>query len=467
MSTPAPPIDAVLAEGEAHVHAGRFAEAEACVDHVLQRQPRNARAHYLRGLSALFQSRPADAIAPLEQALRVDRVNPQLHFVLGMGLAGSGRVEEAVASYRRALQYRPQFFEALANLGNLYETHGHLDEAADAYRRALALRPEEPLLLNGLGLCELRRGRFAEALPLLERAVALRPAFDSAMNNLATCLAKMGRAADAIPWLQRAVALRPAFTEAWINLGEQLYVARRDREAVEALDRALALAPQNEAVRYLRDAMAGVTVERAPDAFVASFFDRFAPDFDRRLVGDLQYRTPEVLAQMMEPWLAPRTSLRVLDLGCGTGLSGVFVKPKAASLVGIDLSAGMLEKARARGLYDRLEQAEIVEFLAHCEAGSLDLVLAVDVFVYVGNLGPTFAQIARVLAAGGRFAFSVEDLAEGGFHLARTGRYAHSRAYVERLAAESGLELAEAQPSVIRQEDGQPVRGVLYALERR
>jgi predicted TPR repeat methyltransferase len=468
VNTPAPPIDGVLAEGEAHVHAGRFAQAEACVSHVLQRQPRNARAHYLRGLAALFQRRPADGIAPLEQALRTERVNPQLHFVMGLCLAGSDRVEEAIASYRRALQYRPQFFEALANLGNLYETHGRFDEAAEIYRRALALRPDEALVLNGLGLCEMSGGKFAEALPRLERAVALRGDFDSAMNNLATCLGKLGRNAEAVQWLQRAVELRPAFTEAWINLGEQLYIARRDAEAVAALDRALALDPGNEGVRYLRDAMAGVRVDRAPDAFVAGFFDRFANDFDRRLTQDLGYRTPQVAAEHLAPWLATRRDLRVLDLGCGTGLSGAIVREHARELVGVDLSEGMLEQARRRGIYDSLERSEIAAFLARRPPGSVDLAIALDVFVYVGNIEPVVTGCAGVLAPGGRFVFSVErlDVAGGDFALARTGRYAHARAYVERLAAAAGLAMESVLPTVIRTENGAPVQGDLYTLTR-
>ena len=462
------PIDAVLAEGEAHVHAGRFAQAEACVAHVLERQPRNPRAHYIRGLSALFQRRPAEGIAALEQALRTDRVNPQLHFVQGLCLAGAGRVDEAIASYRRALQYRPQFFEALANLGNLYETHGQFDAAADCYRRALALRPDEALLLNGLGLCEMARGRPAEALPLLERAVSLRADFDSAMNNLATCLGKLGRGPEAIAWLQRAVALRPGFAEAWINLGEQLYIARRDAEAVAALDRALALDPANDGVRYLRDSMAGKQVDRAPDAFVANFFDRFAPDFDRRLTEDLQYRTPQVVAGHLAPWLATRSGLRVVDLGCGTGLSGLILKGKTRELVGVDLSAGMLEEARKREIYDALEQSEIAAFLQQRAPASVDLAMALDVFVYVGNIEPVVTACAAALAPGGLFVFSVERLDDAArdFALARTGRYAHARAYVERLAAHAGLAVSAVTPTVIRNEDGKPVQGDLYTLAK-
>jgi len=463
-----PPIETLLAEGEGHVHSGRFAAGEACAQSVLQRQPRNARAHYILGLASLFQKRPADALPHMEQALRQDRVNAQYHFASSVCLAALGRAEEAVTGYRRALQFRPQFFEALANLGSVLEGLGRFAQAAEVYRKALVLRPDEPLVLNGLGLCELALGRPAEAVAALERAVALRPDLATALNNLATALGKMGQGARAIELLRRAVEARPSFVEAWVNLGEQLYMARDDAAAVESFDRALALDPGNDEIRYVRNSIAGVAMDRAPDRFVENFFDRFAADFDRRLAGDLEYRTPEVVAGMLRPWLEARSGLRVADLGCGTGLSGAVVRARAAFLAGVDLSAKMLEQARARGIYDELSQSEIAEFLGRSAPGSFDLALALDVFVYVGNLEPVMRACAAALAPGGRFVFSVEHLddAHGDFKLARTGRYAHSRTYVEGLGAAAGLRLAQSQPTVIRKEDGVPVPGELYAFER-
>lgn len=463
------PVEALLEEAEGHVHAGRFAPAEACAASVLQRQPRNGRAHYILGLSRLFQQRHAEALPRIEEALRHDRVNAQYHFVAAMCLAGLGRVAEAIDGYRRTLQFRPRFFEALANLGNLYENAGRYAEAAEAYRKALELRPEQPLVLNGLGVCELALHRPAEAAAALERAVQLQPELATALNNLSTAVGKLGDGPRAIELLRRAVALRPQFVAAWVNLGEQLYMARRDEEAIASFDRALALEPANDEIRYLRNSIAGVSMERAPDQFVANFFNRFAADFDRRLTGDLEYRTPQVLAEMLRPWLGERRALRVADLGCGTGLSGVFVRPHAAYLAGVDLSSKMLALARERGIYDELAEAELAAYLRQQAPGSLDLVLAVDVFVYVGELQEVVAACAAALAPGGLFAFSVEHLDDGGadYRLARTGRYAHAPAYIARLAAAHGLGLNQSLPTVIRKEDGAPVQGDLYALEKK
>ncbi len=179
---------------------------------------------------------------------------------------------------------------------------------------------------------------------------------------------------------------------------------------------------------------------RAPDDYIRSVFDRSAADFDRHLVGDLEYRTPQKMAQFLAPWLAGREGkLRIEDLGCGTGLSGVVLKPYAARMAGVDLSGQMLARARERNLYDALHEAEIAAYLDAKPAGGCDLAAAMDVFVYVGDLEAVFRAVARALAPGGMFAFSVERLEDdGAFRLARSGRYAHSAAYLRALASAHG-----------------------------
>jgi predicted TPR repeat methyltransferase len=159
--------------------------------------------------------------------------------------------------------------------------------------------------------------------------------------------------------------------------------------------------------------------------------------------------------------------LRIADLGCGTGLSGAVLKPYAKTLVGVDLSGMMLAKARERRLYDALHEAEIARFLDAAPAGERDLAAAMDVFVYVGDLAEIFRAAARSLAAGGMFAFSVEHhQGDENFHLARSGRYAHSPRYIRALAQASGFTEWNAEEAVIRKESGEPVKGLLFGFLR-
>ncbi|MBK6472076.1 MAG: methyltransferase domain-containing protein [Betaproteobacteria bacterium] len=122
-----------------------------------------------------------------------------------------------------------------------------------------------------------------------------------------------------------------------------------------------------------------------------------------------------------------------LDLGCGTGLCGPLLRPLARHLTGLDLSAAMLGRARATGVYDRLEQADAAQFLAAISE-RFDLVVAADVLIYIGDPGPLFAAAQRAMQRG-LFAFTVE-------------------------AADNG----EAGP--VRHDQGRAVNGVYVVLRR-
>ena len=475
-------LERLIHEGDALLKAGRYAEGEARAREVLARAPKNAGAQYLLGLSALMQNRHADALAYFDGALRTERVNPQLHFMAALCQGGMGRVEEAIASYRRALQYQPEFVEARANLGYLLEQSGRMEEAAECYRRTLAQAPDEWVALNRLGYCERLIGEPEASLATLGRALAINPRSAATLNEMALTLLQLGRTPEAIARLREAVAADDAFAPGWANLAKLLYVehlgAAQAAEAsgsappdpapvLECFDRLLEFDPANVEFRYLRDGLAGVRVERPPDAYIQSFFDRFAPRFEERLLGELGYSAPDVVARFLAPWLAARKDLRVADLGCGTGLSGAFARAHAASLTGVDLSGAMLEIARGRGLYDELVREEIGEWLARQPAGGIDLALALDVFIYVGTLDRVLQAAAAALAPGGRFVFTIEELAgPGDFKLLPGGRYAHAPEYVMAAAQAAGFAGVQSEPFDIRHEAGRPVRARIYALEK-
>jgi predicted TPR repeat methyltransferase len=173
------------------------------------------------------------------------------------------------------------------------------------------------------------------------------------------------------------------------------------------------------------------------------------------------------VAQFLSPWLSGRTGLRVADLGCGTGLSGAFARPHAASLTGVDLSREMLAIARTRGIYDELASAEIGDWLSSQPPASLDLVLALDVFIYVGALDRVLGAAAAALASDGRFVFTIEELTTpGDFKLLAGGRYAHAPEYVMAAAQRAGYRGVQSDPFDIRHESGRPVRARIYALEK-
>ena len=352
---------------------------------------------------------------------------------------------------------------------------GRLDDASQAFRKALRHQPNEWVALVHLGACERFAGRLDEARRVLMQALLVRPEEPGTLNELSLVASAAGRRGEAIQFLSRATRAAPGFLQAWCNLGKLLYIdfmespgrdAALGARAIAAFDRILQLDPGQVEFRFLRDAIGGNRVDAPPEGYVAGFFDRFAERFDDKVAGRLRYDAPQVAADMLAGWLPETASLSVLDLGCGTGLSGAVVRGAASHLAGVDLSAGMLERAKALGIYDELACEGVTPYLQRQPAGSKDLVLALDVLIYVGALDRIIPAIARALAPNGRAVLSVERLDEGDFRLLPTGRYAHARGYVQRLAEGAGLREMEARAFDVRMEAGRAIAAWMLLLEK-
>ena len=260
----------------------------------------------------------------------------------------------------------------------------------------------------------------------------------------------------AIETLRGALDLAPAWAAGWYRLGEVYELAGAMAAAVEAYDRAAALDPADPFGAGLKRALllnAPVT-ESMPPAFVELLFDQYAPRFEKALVGGLNYRGPAVLMEALRrDGFAFAAS--AMDLGCGTGLMGEVLRPACARLEGLDLSAGMLRQARAKGIYDQLDKADIAAL--ELSAKRFDLIVAADVFIYLGALERVVGWCAGSLLPGGRLAFTVERCEDGDIALRETRRFAHSRDYLEGLLSLAGFSHISLMDCVLRTDQGRDV----------
>ena len=186
---------------------------------------------------------------------------------------------------------------------------------------------------------------------MLKRAIARNPGFVDAHANLASLCTSLGRMPEAFSHFADALALRPADVNTRRLLAIAYGWAGRLEEGRAACLDWLKLAPDDaQALHYLA-AFGGADIpERASDRYVEQEFDGFANSFDARL-ADLNYRAPELVGEAVARLLGDERGQRqILDVGCGTGLCGPHLRPFARRLVGVDLSAGMLDRARQRGL---------------------------------------------------------------------------------------------------------------------
>ena len=195
-----------------------------------------------------------------------------------------------------------------------------------------------------------------------------------------------------------------------------------------------------------------------------NLFDDYASSFETHLVNALRYRAPELLREAVGRVSGvTEAHWSVIDLGCGTGLCGPLFRGLAQRLVGVDLSAGMLEKAKERKVYDELETGELTTTL-EANPASFDLVIAADVFIYVGDLKRVFNATLSALHPNGLFAFTVGRGVGPRFTLTTSGRYSHSPEYIESLAHDRGFDIALRELITPRLEQGQPVAGELFVL---
>lgn len=370
----------------------------------------------------------------------------------------AGRVEEAEGLYRRALRLAPGHPDAENLLGVCARQRGDLTAALGHAGRAVAAVPDSALFQANHGAALAEAGRLGEAIGALRRALALNPADAMSLRNLGQAMTAAGQARAAMEPLREAVRLSDA-PEAWLALA---HAAREAGEAGAAREAAARVTGKlaEQAGFLLAGLGAAPMPARAPAAYVRELFDAFAPRFDAELEGALGYRTPALLAGMLEG-AAPG---RVLDLGCGTGLSGVALKPFAARLEGLDLSPRMLAEARARGIYDALHEADLLDFLPRRPA-AWDVVAAADVLNYLGDLGPAFAAIRTALKPGGTAVFSLEA-GEAEVALGEGLRFRHNPDHAAALAEAAGLAVAARQEAVLRREKGADVAGVLFRVGR-
>jgi predicted TPR repeat methyltransferase len=264
---------------------------------------------------------------------------------------------------------------------------------------------------------------------------------------------------------EQATKLAPENPEMWYDLGEVYWRVHRFEDARVAFEKYVELKPEDQETRHLIVALKGDPAPpRMSNVALQQMYADHAPSFDKNLYEELEYKGPQRVHELIESRLAGRTSLAVLDLGCGTGIGGVEFKPLASRLIGVDISPEMIDLARARNLYDSLDVSEITEWLEGCQE-RFDLVLACDCLIYFGDLRQVVLPVAKLLGPRGLFAFTLEKGDVYPHNLTYTGRYAHTARHVRDVAGEAGLNVARLEEAFLRHEIGVPVAGLYVALE--
>ncbi|MDG2070591.1 MAG: tetratricopeptide repeat protein, partial [Pseudomonadales bacterium] len=354
--------------------------------------------------------------------------------------------------------------EAHNNLGITLQKQERSEEAEENFRRAIALKPYFVTPHNNLGITLNKQGRFKEAEDICRQVIRMRPDYAEAHSNLANTLQEQGRFKESEDSYRRAIALKPDYAKAFFGLGMTLLELDRFEEAKDSYQQAMVLDPEDSSAKHMLAAVTGRTTISAPEDFVEKLFDKYAANFESSLVDNLEYRIPALITEMILKDSESNMLGSIIDLGCGTGLFGKEVKQFCEELQGLDLSAKMLDKAREKNVYDKLVKQNISNFLSN-ENLNFDYFISTDVFVYLGDISDIFRLIKSRNKKNGKLAFSIEDYNGEGFFLEKTGRYSHSKKYIESLCEKFGYTLRLCIPIAIRKEKDKIISGAIYLLD--
>lgn len=284
-------------------------------------------------------------------------------------------------------------------------------------------------------------------------------------------LAEGGDHVAAADLMSQALDLAPDWAAGWDLLGGYHDKAGNVAGAISAWRHLEALDDEGVFGARLKLAVhgAGAIGEGTAVSYVEALFDQYATQFENALVNKLEYQVPDLLNALLEQEAARFGIARfdvAFDLGCGTGLMGQRLRDRVDHLEGIDLSAAMIAETARKGVYDRLEKAELVAFLKR-HVAEADLVTAADVFIYCGALPPVLDAVVPAMRPGGLLAFSLEaHEGEEPVFLRASLRYAHGVEAARQALIDAGLEILRFESATLRQDRGMPISGLLIVARR-
>lgn len=489
-----------LETAKTHLKAGRLADAQAVFEQIIEEDPRHAEAHHFLGTMHLDARRFDEAVRALEIAAILEPDIPRTFIDLGNACWAAERNLDAIAALQKAIDLSktddtkallPMAYESLG--GVLYEEKAYAEafncflavsqlaptltepwvkmgiialmreayeQAVEVLNEALERTPDHLLALINLGNAQTALGQFEEATETYKKAIATENESREAHHALGNLYRYEGAHEDAIRAYERAASLAPGNADYQVSLALSHFDLAAWEQVEIHLSRALELDPDLPTVPFLLAAVKGERPERMPPACVEALSDGSAMLYDGLNLRRMNYGLPDILAQELASM--GRTFERAVDLGCGTGLLRDAIGSYALSVTGVDVSPGMLRKARE---YSQIRQEDVISFLDQVELG-YDLIVAGDLAPYFGDLTELLAGAFRVLVPGGVFLVSVQATKADSWVLTKAGRYHHPAAEVAALAGGAGFEISAMREFTLRQTETNTEDGLLFVLKR-
>jgi predicted TPR repeat methyltransferase len=394
---------------------------------------------------------------------------PDVLYNLALALISLNKIDTAISTLEKVLDRIPGHLDALNNLGALLLKNNQHEHALQCFSSVLAANPEHLEARNNLAAILLQLGHYSLAAKHYFYLLDKTPNDINTLYNSGIALLELENFEDAILVFEKVLILKPDYVDAIGNIGIAFLKLNNPEKAKEYFEKVLTKNPDHKEIRYLYSAITHQDIPaKPPTEYIENLFDHYAAHYEQHLTDTLHYHTPEALFNLLQTYIhfLPDHEWRILDLGCGTGLSGVPFTKISKTLVGIDLSAKMLNLAKHKAIYNNLIQEDILQFLTQ-NTDLYNLLLASDTFNYFGDLNLLLSRCHKALDTKGFLLFSLELLYDSEpWTLKPHGRYLHSKNYIEEIAKENHFKIIAIENTALRVQNHNPVKGLLCLFQR-
>ena len=451
-----------------------------------------------------------------------------LHDLAGRTEQATGDAKASIQSYTAALAEKPNAVSTFRNLGTAYHSTGEHSLAFASFQQALTLDTSDAVVYQKLGMFyeSLASRDWDDAGDHAQKCYQyyidnVDPEDTTMLTRLGNLLVREHKPNEAIIAFKSALEVDDTLHNVWFNLAHAQLNLKEVEDAKESLTKALASNNELYAAKHMLQALSDADAEAmqyADPAYVVELYDSYAKNYDEHC-KKLRLSTPRVIREEMAKiykrigrfvgegnelgteedeggeTCAPSTMgtseggcgshphvqltagpLDVLDLGCGTGLAGGWVKDYCKTMTGVDLSSQMIQGARKKNLYQETYVMGINDYMSGCEK-QYDLIVAADVLSYIGDLEETISQFKKVMKPDTYAVFTIEAIPsdipltntvkEKGYRLLSNGRFGYMKEYMDGLVTKHGLDIELFKIFSPRLDLGQPVQAYMYVIHNK
>lgn len=394
------------------IENGSYEQVLEKTQEALKKEPNDAGCYLYQGYAYQLMSEFEKAYEAFHKAILSDPSDASLRIAYGKFCESMDEDADALNAYDAALFLDPDSAEAPKCSGDILVRNGQLEQAANAYHLAFVNAPEDWELGNQLANLYANLGDVNEAVKLYSELLSKKTTFTLQMKYGSALLFFLQNGASHTEIAQHAFEWKEQF-------------------------------PKDGFVAQFANALISNQVKFNPMSLnaVAALFD----------CNDTSFRETEIELPMAE-YLAKtekevKPSKVVMDMGCGSGYYADVLKPYSALLVGTDVSTVMLDKAHAKGLYNKLFNCDFMAVL-NAKPNTFDLLFAVRVFDYTILTQDVVQKIASALKTDGKAVFTIcaNSLNEEAYSFMPPFKYGYNPKSVSEMFRMAGLTIIDETP---------------------